>query len=526
MPPLVDHAADRLTSLSEVLALDTDRIVSTFRDLVGPWSDLAPTSWRSEISDDHTPIELSVTLDEDDVALRVLFEVQAKEPTLDAFRSATLAFHARLESEFGADLSNLRRVEELFLPKAMQGTFAAWSSVVFARNEPPTFKTYLNPQAQGPARASALVEEALARVGLRHAWAHLSAAATRRGPHLDEIKYFALDLTRGPHARVKVYVHHHAASAADLDAACARSRDHASDDMLAFVRTMRGGDEPMTARAPFTCHAFSGEPGPATTTIYVPVCAYAATDADVERRAVSYLEGRAIDPARYRRILGAAARRSLEAGVGLQSWIALRRRGARARLTIYLATEAQRVHPPGSVPAPSADRRAFASPDAVIARVWELSVDEHPFVRRVLRDPRGAAVWSLMHALREGMSRPAVGPANAAMRLIEALDASRASPPSQAALAAGRRLRELLPVRSSNTDDALGALADSMAERLVRTMARVLPDLPTIERASAPNVLPRGADAIASFARDALDLHRAFWNLLDDLYDAEFAELA
>lgn len=521
---LVDHAADRLASLSAVLALDSDRIVGTFRDLVGPWSELAPSSWRSEISDDHTPIELSVTLDEDDVALRVLFEVQATAPTLDAFRSAALAFHARLESEFGADLSNFRRVEDLFLPRVMHGAFAAWSSVVFARNEPPTFKTYLNPQAQGAAHASGLVEEALARVGLRHAWAHLSAAATRRGPHLDEIKYFALDLTGGPHARVKVYVHHHAASAADLDAACARSRGHSSEDVLAFVRTMRGGDEQMTARAPFTCHAFSGEPGPATTTIYVPVCAYAATDAEVEGRAVSYLESRAIDPARYRRILGAAARRSLDAGVGLQSWIALRRRGARARLTIYLATEARRVHPPGSVPAPSADRLGFESPDAVLARVWELAIDEHPFVRRLLRDPRGAAVWSLVHALREALSRP-IGPANVAMRLIDALDASRAPAPTDTALAAGRRLQEALPVRS-NADEALGALAGSMAERLVRTVARVLPDLPTNDRASAPNVLPRGAEATARFARDALALHRAFWNLLDDLYAAELAEPA
>ena len=118
-----------------------------------------------------------------------------------------------------------RRVQDLFLGGTPEGAFAVWSSVVFARGRRPLFKTYLNLQARGRALAPALVDEALDCLGIHGAWSSLSKAATRRGPYLDELKYLALDLLPNQ-ARVKVYVHHHSATPADLEAACEASANH------------------------------------------------------------------------------------------------------------------------------------------------------------------------------------------------------------------------------------------------------------------------------------------------------------
>jgi hypothetical protein len=38
----------------------------------------------------------------------------------------------------------------------------------------------------------------------------------------------------------------------------------------------------------------------------------------------------------------------------MQAWLATRRYGRESRFTVYLATEANRIHAPGVVPAPTA----------------------------------------------------------------------------------------------------------------------------------------------------------------------------
>jgi DMATS type aromatic prenyltransferase len=354
---LVDHVANRLLRFCEALSYDSELVVATFRDLVESWASRPASAfaWRSEISDDNTPIELSVAFDRVP-SLRILLEPQAHEPSLGAQRVAGLRFHERLASRFGADLARFDRVRDLFLPDVMQGAFAVWSSAVFTPSDAPSFKAYLNPNAQGRAAAPALVEEALARLGLPGAWTNLCEAATRRGPVLDEIKYFALDLSADAHARVKVYVHHHRATPTDLEAACTSSANYTTGAVRAFGRAMAGGDAPMSARAPFTCHSFTSErPERATVTAYVPVCAYAHDDAVVARRFIEHLDELGIDSSLYRHSVLATAPRSLEAGVGLQSWIALRQDRPRPRHTVYIATEARRLFPPGTVPAPSGD---------------------------------------------------------------------------------------------------------------------------------------------------------------------------
>lgn len=360
-PRLVHRVSERLRALCVGAGLpgEADAVVGTFAELIAPWGYervQAASAWPSEISDDHTPVEFSVALDGARTEVRALFEALADEPTLRARRAAGLDFHERLGRAHGADLTRFRLLEDLFLPEELDGPFAVWNSVVFPGDAGPAFKTYFNPQARGRVNAAALVEAALGRLGMPRAMAALRAGPLRRGPELDELKYFALDLAAAPTARVKVYVRHHRATPRDLEEATASARHRVPGEALAFAREMSGGDGPLAARAAATCSAFtagSDDGRPDATTLYVPVCAYANDDEVARERLHAYMLRRGLDPARYERIIAAFANRPLRSGVGMQSWFSLRTVDGAPRFAVYLATELNQVFAPGTVPAPS-----------------------------------------------------------------------------------------------------------------------------------------------------------------------------
>ena len=370
LPRLVDHAAGRFRTLCEGARFgsDTEATVATLRRLISVCGDhpigSAPTEWVSEISDDNTPIEFSVAIAGEGIEVRVLFEPEGALPTVASYREAGIAFNQHLEHAYGAHLGRFRKLQDLFLPEDMQGPFAVWSSAVFRRGRPPAFKAYFNPNACGAENAPALVEEGLNRLGLRGAWQSLRQHILARGTKLDELKYFALDLADSPEARVKVYVRHHAVLAEELEFAAEPAHGYRPGETLAFVRAMSGGEERLHARAAFTCSSFAGaaDDRPQATTVYVPVCAYARDDERVHERVRSYLVNQGGDPKAYDAIVATYANRPLNEGVGMQSWIALRRHGGEVRLTVYLATEANRVFSPGEVPAPTGDYSTLVPP--------------------------------------------------------------------------------------------------------------------------------------------------------------------
>ncbi|HTA89785.1 MAG TPA: tryptophan dimethylallyltransferase family protein [Polyangiaceae bacterium] len=370
LPRLVDYAASRFRDLCNGAAFgdETEATVATLRGLLTACGEVpiggTSSEWVSEISDDNTPIEFSVAIADGKAEVRALFEPEGEEPTLPAYRAAGLAFNQRLEQEFGADLRRFRDVQDLFLPEDVKGPFAVWSSAVFRPKKAPAFKAYFNPNARGTDKAFDLVEEALHRLGLGGAWQSLSHHILARGPKLDELKYFALDLTSEAEARVKVYVRHHAASPEDLEFAATPAASHVPGETLDFVRAMRGGRGRLHARAAFTCSSFIGDAGegPAATTVYVPVCAYARDDERVRERVRTYLVEQGGDPALYDSVISSYANRPLDEGVGMQSWAALRRHDEQIRLTVYLATEANRVFAPGEIPAPTGDYSTLVPP--------------------------------------------------------------------------------------------------------------------------------------------------------------------
>jgi hypothetical protein len=534
VPSLSVYAADRLAALCAAAGFgaDGERAVAVCQSLLSPWGDLPLgmyAAWLSEISDDNTPIEFSVTIADGRSDVRMLFETQAAEPTLAAYRAAGLAFQERLGREFGADLRRFRKVQDLFLPEDMEGPFAVWNSVVFSRGRPPLFKAYFNPQARGRGRAPALVEEALERLGLHRAWAGLCRAAVRRGPHLDEVKYFALDLTSEEHSRVKVYVRHHSATPEDLEVASSAAEGYVPGEALDFARAVAGGAECLSARATFTCSAFveGQDERPAATTLYVPVCAYARDDAAVVHRVTDYLAAHAIDSALYNRIVEGFANRPLEDGVGMQSWVALRRYEGIPRLTAYLATEATRRYRPGAIPAATGDRLSFASAEEVVRCLAAYDVADHPFVQRMKREKAndGLAQNELIHDL------------------LRAMDPIRPSDFPDTQLGIGHRLSERVERHYASRDlrERFGSLivAEVCGQQLVQSAGESLRSLsdrsePTLfdrfrksnEPKRTANSLararPRDRAAVDSFRQGAMGVHQALWEAFDELYVACF----
>jgi len=546
---LVDRLTGRLLDLCSATELDpktTQVAERVFRDLVVPWSRVEAFAeypngpWQSEISDDNTPIEFSVTLSDAGSEVRVLFEPQGDEPTLASHRESALLMHEELARDYGADLSRFRLVEDLFTPVGMQGPFALWSAVVFKNHEPPSFKAYFNPQAQGPGYAVGLVEEGLRRVGLPHAWRHLAATLARRGPHRDELKYFALDLSQSAQARVKIYVRHHEATPEDLQIAATAAPGSSRGEAEDFARAMGGGARRFKDRATFTCAAFAGgdDDRPSATTQYVPVCAYALDDLEVEQRVSSYLTSQRMDPAPYRRALAAFANRPLNSGVGMQSWVAFRRFRGVARLTVYLGTETRRIFPPGSVPAATFDHMSFTSLADVLACIGRYPLEKHPFVTLATRSGDETRLRLLVSNACELFGNTIGEIPGPLRRWLEE------RPDLSAALGSHHRLFGVALSEARSVDVVGSAAALAAATLIARQLCAFLGDEldPNraeatavraqpgwLERSAAESELARQLDAagdigLPAIVRGAFNMHEQLWVALDRLADFAAAQ--
>src|SRR6478736_4769699 len=191
-------AMPRLRRLCEALGMerDSEHIASVFRRLVAPWGATAPLDappWLSEVGDDHTPFEFSAAFGARN-ELRILVEPLGNPAGLIANRDRAFAVLEDLAKDHQISFERLRRIEDLFLPADPQGLFSVWLGVSFFSSAPADVKIYLNPEAQGPAKAAQLVEEAMVRLGFSNAWPAIAGSIGRRGRELDELKYFSLDL--------------------------------------------------------------------------------------------------------------------------------------------------------------------------------------------------------------------------------------------------------------------------------------------------------------------------------------------
>ena len=116
-----------------------------------------------------------------------------------------MQFNYWLMDNYGASLTRLNQVSDLFFPEDEAAHFAMWHGACFLPNKKSEFKIYLNPQAKGKNETQDVIKETFKRLGLKESWLAVEAVLKEQDPSKNELKYFSLDLSAKPEARVKIY---------------------------------------------------------------------------------------------------------------------------------------------------------------------------------------------------------------------------------------------------------------------------------------------------------------------------------
>ncbi|MFD0521847.1 hypothetical protein [Paractinoplanes durhamensis] len=281
-------------------------------------------------------------------SLRILAEVSGTQPGVIENMSAAYAFLADRSARFGLSTRRLDAVRDLFAVERPHGDFGLWCSLVFRAGHAPEFKVYLNPQIAGPDRAPDLVGEALHRLGLGASYRAMLAHAVRPGEfgRADRLAFFALDLHDGPKARVKLYLSHYDAEAADVARAAGVVAGIDPAEIVQFC-TSTGGPGPFDARPLVGSYTLTENADrPVGYSVYVPIRSYVANDQEARDLVAAALSRHGFDPALLDRAIAAVATRPLADGVGLIAHASLRLGPPRPGVTVYLSAEAYEVSPP------------------------------------------------------------------------------------------------------------------------------------------------------------------------------------
>ncbi|MFD9700831.1 tryptophan dimethylallyltransferase family protein [Lentzea sp. NPDC059081] len=307
----------------------------------------AVPQWPSQVADDHTPVEFSVALARNEPpAVRMIVESIAERPDSRTNLAAALETLDRFSAEHSLHLGRFDRVRDLFLPEDPQGAFAFWYSLIVGPGAAPAIKVYLNPDVRGRESATALVSEALDRLGLSAAYPSVAEHALRR-EGLDRFSFFALDLADSDRARVKTYVSHDDAVVADVVRAASAVPD-ADPELLADVVELACGTGPFTRRPLMSSYTFlSGDVDtPSGYSLYIPVRDYVQDDLEACERVLAVMARCGLDTTPFVLALASIVRRPLGEGVGLIAHVSLRLGKPRPGVTVYLSSEAYDVTPP------------------------------------------------------------------------------------------------------------------------------------------------------------------------------------
>ncbi|MFC8765836.1 tryptophan dimethylallyltransferase family protein [Streptomyces sp. NPDC057193] len=350
------HTRAQLTRLCDVAGLsptDAETYAHTLVEALGPAAGRSlalPPPTRTFLSDDHTPVEYSLSFSPGRApALRVLVE--------PGFGAGSWAENGRIGLEavramarrWDFSTERLDEIEDLFFPARAKGPLALWIALELLPGGVPRMKVYLNPAAKGAKRSAKTVRKALRRLGHRRAFKAL--------PKADGHPFLALDLGRWETPRVKVYARHLGLSAAEAGGLSRTGSGPGPAELQEFFRTTAATDD-LDRRPGLSCHAFTEtETGrPSGFTLHIPVRDYARDDREVLERSVDVLRSHGMDPDPLVRSLSALTSRRPKDGVGLIAYLAIaHQQGHPPRVTAYLSSEAYAVRPPAKLP-----RRAAA----------------------------------------------------------------------------------------------------------------------------------------------------------------------
>ncbi|MEU0169961.1 tryptophan dimethylallyltransferase family protein [Streptomyces iakyrus] len=327
--------------------------LSDLLDLLGPAAGrplgAGPPS-PSFVCDDHSPVEFSLAFTAGSpVALRLLVEPGCAADTLE--ENARLGRQAveSLAARRGFSTEPLRRVEDLFFPPVMQGSFALWCAMDLRHDLTTGVKVYVDPQAHGREQSLQVTEEALGRFGFGRAWPALRERVLRRGPGRDEIRFLALDLGRWHTPRVKVYVAHHGSTATLMRTVSRLVPGAPAEQAVAFCRAVGGGTGRFVHRPLVSCLAYTGRDTthPSGCTVHVPVREHVPDDGIALDRAHDVLRGHGMDSGVIDAAWAAMTSRQPRDGVGLIAYVSLvQSTWQPPRVNVYFSPEAYAVRPP------------------------------------------------------------------------------------------------------------------------------------------------------------------------------------
>ncbi|WP_395571705.1 tryptophan dimethylallyltransferase family protein [Streptomyces sp. BK79] len=338
----------RLGPVAGLSATDTETYADVLTDSLGPVADRSlhlPPPARTFLSDDHTPVEFSLSFQPDAApALRVLLEPGCGADSLVRNGRAGLETIRAMARRWHFSTGPLDAVEDLFLPVSPHGPLALWCALELGPGGVPKVKVYLNPAANGPERSAATVREALHRLGHRRAFAGL--------PEGSAYPFLALDLGDWEEPRAKVYVRHDNLTAAHAGRLSRMDPGPSASTIEGFFRTVAGiapDGTGLSRRPGLSCHSFTDAAAarPSGFTLHIPVRDYARHDGEALARATRVLRRYGMDASALTRALAALTDRRPEDGVGLIAYLALaHQQGRPPRVTAYLSSEAYAVRPP------------------------------------------------------------------------------------------------------------------------------------------------------------------------------------
>lgn len=348
-----DFAQTKLSALCDSLnvpKLQAADAEATLRRMMAPWGNSprsAAPGWPSDITDDHSPFELSVSVEPSRVDMRILLEAQGPNMEADAGWQHALELNERLEPQEAVSLDRFRTIQHLFEPDSrIKPRFALWHAAVVPSVGPVNYKLYLNPQVLGPTNAPGLVREALEVLRVDNGWEAVQQLMAVDATHNSPL-YFALDLKKTDHARVKVYVAHEGVHAGSLNKQLSLFANYQPGHASSLIGQLADHDGPFDQRPVLTCLSFTGAQAEPEVTLHFPVRCYAKNDDEVSKRVervVGGAEGTAL-----RQAIGAYAKRPLETGSGLVTYVSFRasQRGKGGnRVVAYLSPEAYEVAQP------------------------------------------------------------------------------------------------------------------------------------------------------------------------------------
>lgn len=346
---LFDHLGGQVDRLCQVVGIDPGTPVGLLSGILGTYRDRSlslPSAWPSDIADDHSPVEFSIAFGHGGPPiLRILAETPGVRPDTRGNMSAGYAFLAGQAARRGLSTRRLDSVRDLFDVDDPQGAFGLWCSVVFHAGRAPDFKVYYNPEVAGTDQAPHLVGEALRRLGLGDSYQAMLTQAVRPGQlgRADRLAFFAVDLDDGPQSRVKLYLSHHDAEAADVARAAAIVDDVDPAEVAAFCTAVGDtavfGGRPLIGSYTLT----EGADKPVGYSVYVPIRDYVTDDSQARDRTAAVLDRYGFDPALLDRAIAAVTSRSPADGVGLIAHVSLRLGRPRPGVTVYLSSEAYAV---------------------------------------------------------------------------------------------------------------------------------------------------------------------------------------